>query len=191
MRPLSLSTLFGFWLTIISLGVLASPAKAADMTAAEKEAMATCMRLNMDYSYYRDHGDAKSYAALFTENGVQQLASSVLKGRKAIEEEAAARMKGTVSRHVLTNIRINLLDSTHADGVAYISFYIGKGSIDNGRPLEMDGPYLVGEYHDTYVKTKDGWRFASRKLVPVFASARAFEAETARANAAKAGEKTQ
>ena len=174
--------LFSSFALLLTFGLLATEARA---DGGQNSDLSACTRLSIDYAYYRDHGDAKSYANLFTEDGTLQLVGPPMKGREVIEKEAIGRMAGTVSRHVNTNIRVTLIDATHAEGVVYLTLYAAKGSIANGRPVEMDGPIFVSDYVDTYVKTKDGWRISSRKLVPAFASPAAFAAEAA----AKAAEK--
>ena len=77
------------------------------------------------------------------------------------------------SRHVLTNIFIDPVDSDHARGISYLSLYrhVGEESLA-AEPIPFDGPAAVGHYEDRFVRTGDGWRFERRVLHLAFRRAR-------------------
>jgi len=54
----------------------------------------------------------------------------------------------------------------------YLTLYRHDG--EPGRQISpLDGlPEFVGEYHDLFTRTPDGWRFKSRTFVGAFAQAR-------------------
>jgi ketosteroid isomerase-like protein len=129
-----------------------------------------CTNLVMDYAYYRDHGDAEAYAALFTENGTLLLTNQPIQGHQAIAKAMLARVEEGTTRHVMTNVRITVVDDGHATGISYVSVYLTRGTLENGKPLPLTGPSLIGEYHDKFEKTGDGWRIAERRLQRVLAA---------------------
>ena len=73
------------------------------------------------------------------------------------------------SRHVLTNIFIDVVDADHARGISYLTLYrhVGEESLSPD-PITFDGPAGVGHYEDRFVRTDHGWRFARRKLHMAF-----------------------
>jgi hypothetical protein len=79
------------------------------------------------------------------------------------------------SRHVLTNISIDVVDVDHARGITYLTLYrhIGDESLGDD-PIELKGPAAVGYYEDEFVRTADGWRIARRVLRFAFRRADAF-----------------
>ena len=62
-----------------------------------------------------------------------------------------------------------MADSDTASAVTYLQLYRHDG--EPGRRISpMAGlPEFVGEYHDTFRRTPDGWRFQTRRFVVVFA----------------------
>jgi ketosteroid isomerase-like protein len=128
-----------------------------------------CERLVQAYCHLTDHGRAAEVAELFTEDGVWVSAENTMSGRAGIQrgflrrQENAARM----SRHVCSNLLIEVMDSDTAKGVVYLTLYRHDG--EPGRLLSpLEGPIMVGEYSDTFVRTADGWRFKRRDVTICF-----------------------
>ena len=53
-----------------------------------------------------------------------------------------------------------------AKGVTYYALYLYNGSEEMPYPLE--GPFVVGEYHEEFVRTDDGWKIRRREAHIVF-----------------------
>jgi hypothetical protein len=98
-----------------------------------------------------------------------------MEGKAAIRRFLAQRPVNLRSRHVFTNIAIEVVDSDHARGITYLTLYrhVGDESLAPG-PIEFEGPAGIGHYEDELVRTTDGWRFASRKLQFAFRRSSAF-----------------
>jgi hypothetical protein len=116
-----------------------------------------CTRLCIEYARRVDFKDYGGFAALFAEDGILEAGVRV-QGLKQRDEQLR-------SRHVMTNIAIDVRDADHATGVAYLSLYrhVGPES-DQAGPVALCGPVLVGHYVDAFVRTAEGWRFAERVL---------------------------
>ncbi len=114
-----------------------------------------------------DEQDWRAYASLFTDDGVFIRANQPdepLAGREAIRAALAARPAARLTRHLCTNIEIDVLDSEHARGFCYLLLYAGDAlqrESAAGRPA--DAIQRVGEYRDTLVRTNEGWRIARRE----------------------------
>jgi ketosteroid isomerase-like protein len=135
----------------------------------------SCERLIMEYSRLVDFGEAAAVADLFTEDARWEGTDLVLSGREEIrawfeKREAVTRR---VSRHVFTNVTIDVLSETEAKGLSYmINYRHDRQEGDEAMPVVMEVPKWMGEAHDAFRLTDDGWRFASRRVVPAFMRAR-------------------
>lgn len=125
-----------------------------------------CEKLQKLYGIYADQLDEAKFAALFAEDAwIKVPEQPPFKGHEAI----AAGIKGMRAldltyRHVITNAVVDAIDDTHAEGLCYLMAFNSAAPADEhgARPMEM--ATTLGEYKDTFVKTKDGWRFQSREL---------------------------
>lgn len=135
-----------------------------DRMLAERE----CERLVRLYCHYVDHGEASRVAELFTEDGAWHGPGAALEGIDALREALTAReaRQTRVSRHVCGNLVIDVEDESHARGCTYLTLYGddgGRGE-DGRRVAPLEGPQMVGEYRDRFVRTRGGWRIAERVL---------------------------
>jgi SnoaL-like domain len=128
-----------------------------------------CERLSLDYARWIDLGQASRASGLFTEDAELTLSAGPLSGRPEIRAFFEKREGAdVVSRHVITNITVDVQSPTRATGTAYLTFYRQPGNGDDPAPL--DRPLFVGHYEDEYHLTDDGWRFKKRKSVVAFQS---------------------
>jgi len=127
-----------------------------------------CARLVTAYCHHVDHGEAERIAGLFSEGGVWRSPEASLEGREQIRSAFARRqaMSGRTSRHVCTNLLVNVIDADHAEGVVYLTLWRHDG--EPGRIAPLERPELVGEYRDRFERTPEGWRFARREVVVSF-----------------------
>ena len=125
-----------------------------------------CQRLGVRYTHHVDFGKAEKIAELFTEDGVWEAGLRRAEGKAAIQDLFRQRqeLKKRISRHVVTNHLVEVLDASHARGVSYIVLFRHDYDLTKtSRPLDNQ-PVFVGQYEDEYVKTDSGWRFKSRKV---------------------------
>ncbi|MGH8228433.1 MAG: nuclear transport factor 2 family protein [Steroidobacteraceae bacterium] len=126
-----------------------------------------CERLVLRSIRAFDERDWKGYAALFTPDGLFIRANAPdapLTGREAILAALAARPAARLTRHLCTNIEIDVLDAEHAAARCYLLLYAGDASTPagaGGRPAEP--PQRIGEYHDELTLTAQGWRIRRRE----------------------------
>lgn len=128
-----------------------------------------CERLIAQYCHFVDHGEAARIADLFTEDGTWRNINVSMDGRDGIRTGFMKRQnnQGRMSRHVCTNTLIDVISETEAKGVVYMSLYFHDG--EAGRETSpTDCLQKLGEYQDRYVKTDEGWKFATREVVSNF-----------------------
>ena len=134
---------------------------------------AECARLVAAYCHFVDHGQAARIADLFTDDGVWTAPGVVtMRGRDELRAGLAQREARTdrVSRHVCTDLLIDVLDPDRAEGVVTVTIYRHDRSEGEpaGEPAPLDGPLMIGEYRDRFCRTPDGWRFARREVAVSF-----------------------
>jgi hypothetical protein len=123
-----------------------------------------CTRLINLYASLNDQGRWPEVAALYTEDGRMTRPSAPddpIVGREALLASFLAR-PARASRHICANIVVTVEDEGRASATSSILLFTGKPDDGGGLPIRDDGPPLVGEYHDRFALTADGWRFAER-----------------------------
>jgi len=129
------------------------------MSVMEKPAqdvLAACERLCLDYAHLADAGRMDDWAELFAEDAELVLFGQTHAGRAAIKA-AVASGGGGDTLHLTSNIRVDPLSDSEAEGSAYVVAYAKAAALT---------PVAVGVYRDRYRRTASGWRFAYRAFEP-------------------------
>jgi hypothetical protein len=124
--------------------------------------------LQARYLFALDYHDPDRYVLTFTEDGILDVGSGEIKGRKAIRdviakmpnESAAPNPEGlwpAVGRHNISNITLKI-DGNKAVGRAYWFHYANN---NQKRSAVFDG---FGHYEDELVKVKGQWLFSKRRI---------------------------
>ncbi len=130
-----------------------------------------CERLIVEYCRRVDFGSAGRIAELFTEDGTWEGTDLVLTGREEIRDWFQRREGVTrrVSRHVCTNVGIDVVTDDEAQGLCYlINYRHDRREGDTTVPVPADHPKYVGELRDRFRRTPDGWRFTRRQVDVAF-----------------------
>ncbi len=111
---------------------------------------------------YSDLGDLSDYAAQFTDDASWEMPPAPPKhGRAAIQAAGADRRAegltgpGSHTRHVVSTIAVTV-DGDTAVAESYWQFYGGT----NAEPTLRS----MGQYRDTFRRTRLGWRLARRQI---------------------------
>jgi uncharacterized protein (TIGR02246 family) len=121
-------------------------------------------RLVTEISWRIDHGKADTVHELFVDDGEMILGETRLSGREEIRAwgrgllDAAWRI-----RHVTTNMRFVADGDDAAVGTTLVTAYMDE----RGGPGTTQ-PWAVGEDHDRFVRTDQGWRLVSRTWDELF-----------------------
>jgi hypothetical protein len=128
-----------------------------------------CRDLIIAATQYGDHGEAEAAVALFAQDGTWLRGGRSYAGHEQILESYRRAPLTQVIRHMNGGTRVAVLDDDHAESVTYyLAFSDDPGTADAQPPLKLS-PFSMGEWHDTFVRTADGWRFASRATKRIFA----------------------
>ncbi len=133
-----------------------------------REIEAACTQLSIAYARHIDFGAYDAFVDLFTEDAILELGFK-LDGRDAIRTSMSKRSSRLRSRHILTNIFIEVENAEQATGISYLTLYrhMGDESLQ-ADPIEFQTPAAVGHYADEFRLTEQGWRIAHRRLAFAF-----------------------
>lgn len=122
---------------------------------------AACTRLCIDFANHLDARRQEPVLDLFTEDGTLDRMGTVFTGRAQIQDFLAARRTDVTTRHLCTNIRVQMASADEATGLCYVLFFQGRA--ETGIPTSL-GPPSVVEYHDRFRRTAHGWRIEERRI---------------------------
>lgn len=131
-----------------------------------------CTRLCVDFARFIDLSEPGRCAQLFTLDGLYERRGEKLQGRATIERALAARVPTRVTRHLMHNISVEVLDLEHARGYSVFTMYgadapaPAPGGVP-AAPLPLPAA-LLAEFIDEYRRTPDGWRIAQRTGRSIF-----------------------
>ncbi len=123
-----------------------------------------CTRLVYRYAGLNDAGDYVGVADLFTADGSfarPTAPETPLVGRDVIRAAFAARPKGRMSRHIVSNVIIEVESETLARGTSYILLF--TAAAPESGTAKADPVQLVGGFSDTFAKEDGIWKFRQRQ----------------------------
>jgi hypothetical protein len=128
-----------------------------------------CTKLMVGYCVYADHGQADEFAALFAEDGAWvQGSGNEIRGRAALRAYILGRPGRTLTRHIITNLLVNVISADAATGTAYALVFRDR-DYDGSGSAPMRPPDAVIEYQDEFNRTAEGWKIQRRRSIPIFA----------------------
>lgn len=135
-------------------------------TSAERlEIELACQRLVHAYLRALDGGDPDGVADCFVEQGTlvrPMQPDQRIEGREAIRASMRSRPKALVTRHLATNVTVDVASRDTASGISLLTM-IGCSPADGARPpFESAGPLYFGEFRDRFVRVAGEWKFLER-----------------------------
>ena len=108
-----------------------------------------------------DDGDWETRIDLYTEDGeFTSLDGVPRQGRDALREAFSATAGRITGKHITSNTVLHIDGDRAAGQTDFAFFMVTKDAVV---------PTAVGRYHDEFVRRPDGWRFQSRRIVPLVA----------------------
>jgi SnoaL-like domain len=120
-----------------------------------------CTRLVIDFYKFLDEKRYSELAALFAEDGSWTRLGRELIGPRAIVEAMNDR-EDWLTVHVVTNIRIDVIDGDHADTTQYITLYRHEGWDAKDGPAPVVPPLGVLRHRDKLVRRNGTWKFKQK-----------------------------
>jgi len=139
----------------------------ATLTAAERiEIQLACERLIHAYSRALDLGDMNAAADCFAQNGTfarPTMPDQVIAGREAIRTSLLTRPKTLLTRHLSTNVMIDVESRDLASGLSYLTM-VSTTPAEGAKPPHISpGPVWFGEIRDRFVLENGKWKFLERR----------------------------
>ena len=125
--------------------------------AAEQACSATTVR----FFHFLDRGKYEALAGLLTENCVWLRQGQELAGRTAVLDKMRERAPGLSTRHLLSNIVVDLVSEREA----HVGYELTVYARPEGKPARL-ATIMTGE--DTLERTEAGWCIRLKKAQPVF-----------------------
>ncbi len=122
-----------------------------------------CDKIVQQFAQYLDFNQLDKLGNLFTDDGSYARPvdpSNPLIGRAAIVD-AMKRRPPRITRHLMTNVVIEVISENEAHGVSYCSF-TGSTDVNGAAPVMADPKLFLAEFRDTFVRTNSGWKIKAR-----------------------------
>lgn len=140
---------------------------AETLSAAERiEIERACERIVYEYSRALDLGDLSAAADFFAENGSMSrpmAPEQVIQGRETLRASLLTRPKGLLTKHLATNVMIDVESRDSARGISYLTMIATTPPADGKPPFVSSGPLYFGEFKDRFVRENGIWKFLERR----------------------------
>ena len=137
------------------------------LSAAERiEIERACERIIYAYSRALDLGDMSAAADYFADNGSfarPMTPGQVIQGREAIRAALLTRPKTLLTKHLATNVMIDVVSRDEARGLSYLTMISTTPPNDAGPPYVSAGPVYFGEIKERFVREGGQWKFLERR----------------------------
>jgi hypothetical protein len=137
------------------------------LSAAERiEIERACERLVYVYSRALDLGDMSAAADCFAQNGSMarpMMPDAVIQGRETIRASLLTRPKTLLTKHLATNVMIDVESRDSASGLSYLTMISTTPPVDGKPPYVSQGPLYFGEFKDRFVRENGEWKFLERR----------------------------
>ena len=124
-----------------------------------------CERLVYAYARALDLGDLSGAADFFAEHGSMarpMTPNQLVQGREAIRAALLTRPKTLLTRHLTTNVTVQVESREAASGISYLTMIATTPSAEDRPPYQSKGPIYFGEFKDRFVREQGIWKFQSR-----------------------------
>jgi hypothetical protein len=135
--------------------------------AAERiEIERACERIVYAYSRALDMGDMSAAADFFAENGSMarpMAPEQLIRGRETIRAALLTRPKTLLTKHLATNVMIDVISRDEARGLSYLTMISTTPAGDAVAPYVSAGPVYFGEFKDRFLREGGEWKFLERR----------------------------
>lgn len=130
--------------------------------AARLAAERACTALVHEWARALDFGDQDHFLELFEADG-RLVYGAAHEGLDALARFVGARPRDRVTRHLITNVFVDVLAPDRARGICYLTLFAGLRETPRAVP-PAPAPAAVGHFEDRFQQRDGCWRFASRTL---------------------------
>jgi hypothetical protein len=109
------------------------------------------------------HLDEQQYdelSAMMAPDGTWLRNNVSLKGPAGVREAMRTRPVGFTTRHLITNVIVDIVDDDHADVTYYMTVFVHSGDAKPAGAVKMDLPMHVSIFRQKVVRVAGAWRIA-------------------------------
>jgi len=125
-----------------------------------------CERIIYAYSRALDLGDMSAAADFFAENGSfarPMTPTVIVQGREAIRAGLLTRPKTLLTKHLATNVMIDVVNRDEARGHSYLTMISTTPAAGAEAPHVSAGPVYFCEFADRFVREDGEWKILERR----------------------------
>lgn len=125
-----------------------------------------CERVIHAYSRALDLGDMSAAADFFAERAVfyrPMAPDKAIEGRENIRAALLTRPKTLLTKHLASNVMIDVLSCDEARGLSYLTMISTTPAGDAVAPYVSNGPLYFGECSDRFVREGGEWKILERR----------------------------
>ena len=152
----------------------ASPTNAAHHTAhdtANDAARRACEEVVVRFTAHFDAREHEQMEQYFATDGVWSRRDGDIRGIEQLRASMAKRASNNVVRHVISNLRSQLLSADRAVVDCYVTVFRHVFADGEKSPAPMGLPFVMGSYRDELVRQTSGeWKISDRQSSIDFAS---------------------
>ena len=136
----------------------------------EREIEWDCQKVWSQYYHYVDHHEFEKAVKLFTEDVIWDLMGINLEGQEELLQALYSALGNDTTRHVLTNVVVNVVDKNHAEARAYNTIYYSREGRreDMDVPFQFKGPHRLVDHNARLRRVGDEWQISARSGAGVF-----------------------
>jgi hypothetical protein len=123
---------------------------------------AACARLCVAFVKHLDERRYAQVLDLFTPDASLDRLGTVFEGRAAIATFLDGRPGHVHTRHLCSNIEVNVISAEEATGSCEVLFFQGQAASDG--VVQIQGSPGIVQYQDRFVRTDAGWRIHERRI---------------------------
>ena len=123
-----------------------------------------CQSISLKFGRLQDERRHDELADLMTTEGVY-----IRLGEELRVAAFIAWVKTTPpnkTRHFVTATEFSVVNENLSEGVTYYTLYLYNG--DEKAPYPLEGPFVVGEYHEEFTRTDREWKIRRREARIIF-----------------------
>lgn len=126
-------------------------------------------RLIYRFFFFLDERRYGDLAALMAPDGVWHRQGKALRGSDQVMEALKKRPAGATTRHLITNVVIDVIDRTHAEATYYLAVFFHAADTPPKLPVPIELPRHISIFREKFVRTEAGWRVSDMSEIPTFA----------------------
>ncbi len=132
-----------------------------------------CTKVVKQFALYNDSKCYEKLAELFTEDASfarPTAPDNFITGRENILAAFQSRPADKITRHIISNIVVDVITTTTAKAHCYATLYSSNEvfSADKVEP-QTNVSQIIGEFYDDFVLTDAGWKISLRSGKIIFA----------------------